>query len=247
IARRRPPTVAFPAVRYLVDTRREHHRRLRVQHWLLLLVRTLLIALLVLAAAAPMIRTSAAGGHAPSALVLIVDNSPSSAVVAAGVQRLGTLQEAGRAVLDRATPADALWLLAADGTPRRGDAESLRRAVDALEVDPRRLDLGQAISLAAEILANDDRPGEIVVISDLQATALSPADPDVPLIVARPPAEPPANRGVATLITGPQPWPLGGGRVSLSLSGDSSGTSVPVTVQLGDMPGRQVLALVDGI
>ncbi|MDQ2669517.1 MAG: BatA domain-containing protein, partial [Gemmatimonadota bacterium] len=25
IARRSPPTVAFPAVRYLVDTRREHH------------------------------------------------------------------------------------------------------------------------------------------------------------------------------------------------------------------------------
>lgn len=247
IARRRPPTVVFPAVRYLVDTRREHHRRLRVQHWLLLLVRTLLIAFLVLAAAAPMVRTSSAGGHAPSALVLIVDNSPSSGVVAGGVQRLGTLQAAARAVLDRATPADALWLLAADGAPRRGDAESLRRMVDALEVDPRRLDLGRAIELAAEVLATDDRSGEIVVVSDLQATALSTAEVDVPLVIARPREQPPANRGVATLSAGPQPWPLGGGRVSLSLIGDSSGATAPVTVQLGDAPGRQVLATVDGI
>ncbi|HTL04618.1 MAG TPA: BatA domain-containing protein, partial [Gemmatimonadales bacterium] len=52
-ARRIPPTVLFPATRYLAETARAHHRRLTLQHWLLLLVRTLLIALLVLAAAGP--------------------------------------------------------------------------------------------------------------------------------------------------------------------------------------------------
>ena len=247
IARRRPPTLAFPAVRYLVDTRREHHRRLRVQHWLLLLVRTLLVALLVLAAAAPMLRTTSAGGHAPSALVLIVDNSPSSGAVAAGEQRLGLLQAAARAVLARATAADALWLIAADGVPRRGDRETLRRAVDALDVDPRRLDLGDAITLADEILAGDERPGEIVVVSDLQATAVSAASPAVPLVVARPGTASPPNRGVATLGVGPQPWPLDGGRVSLSLIGDSAGATAPVTVQLGDRPGHQVLASAGGL
>lgn len=247
IARRRPPTVAFPAVRYLVDTRREHQRRLRVQHLLLLLVRTLLVILLVLAAAAPMVRTSSAGGHAPSALVLIVDNSPSSGAVAGGVQRLGALQAAARAVLARATTADALWLIAADGVPRRGDAETLRRAVDRLGVDPRRMDLGEAIALADGILATDERPGEIVVASDLQATALSPAAPAAAVVVARPAGEPPANRGVATLGVGPQPWPLDGGRVSVSLVGDSAQGSAPVTVQLGDRPGHQLLATVDGI
>ena len=246
IARRRPPTVAFPAVRYLVDTRREHHRRLRVQHWLLLLVRTLLVALLVLAAAGPLLRTTASGGHAPSALVLIVDNSPSSGAVAGGVQRLGALQDAARAVLDRATASDALWLIAADGVPRRGDAATLRRAVDGLGTDPRRLDLGQAIALADEILTSDDRPGEIVVVSDLQGTALSPATPAAPVVVARPRGEPPPNRGVASLSVGQQPWPLGGGRVSLSLLGDSAGASAPVTVQLGDGPAHQVLASVGG-
>lgn len=247
IARRRPPTVTFPAVRYLVDTRREHQRRLKVQNWLLLLVRTVLIAFVVLAAAAPTLRTRGAAGHAPSALVLVVDNSPSSGAVTGGVQRLGALQAAARAVLARATPADALWLIAADGLPRRGDAATLRDAVDALEVDARRLDLGAAIALADEILAAEERPGEIVVVSDLQATALSAADPAAPLIVARPADPAPPNRGVASLSVGPQPWSLDGGRVALSLVGDSAGADAPVTVQLGTRASRQLLASVDGV
>ena len=53
LARREPPTVVFPAVRYLITTTREHQRRLKLQHLLLLLFRTLLIIALVLAAAGP--------------------------------------------------------------------------------------------------------------------------------------------------------------------------------------------------
>src|SRR6185436_18087720 len=78
LARREPPTVVFPAVRYLITTTREHQRRLKLQHLLLLLLRTLLIVALVLAAAGPTLPGSGVAGHAPSALVLVVDNSPSS-------------------------------------------------------------------------------------------------------------------------------------------------------------------------
>ena len=52
-AKREPPTVLFPATRYLAETARAHHRRLTLQHWLLLLIRTLLIMALVFAAAGP--------------------------------------------------------------------------------------------------------------------------------------------------------------------------------------------------
>ena len=58
VQRREPPTVVFPAVRYLLDATREHQRRLRIRHWLLLLLRTLLIVALVLAAAGPTVRRS---------------------------------------------------------------------------------------------------------------------------------------------------------------------------------------------
>lgn len=243
LARREPPTVTFPAVRYLVTTTREHQRRLKLQNILLLVLRTLLIVALVLAAAGPTLPTSGVAGHAPSALVLVVDNSASSGVVVAGTARLAQLKAAARRVLARATPDDALWLLAADGVPRRGDPQSLRGQVDALTVSSRRMDLGEALGTAGEVLAAEPRPGEISLLTDLQASAVSPVQLGVPLVVGRPDQPPPANVGVARLEPGPQPWGADGGRLTVSLAGDTA-RATPVSARLGDRPARQALARV---
>lgn len=243
LARREPPTVTFPAVRYLVTTTREHQRRLKLQHILLLVLRTLLIIVLVLAAAGPTLPRSGVAGHAPSALVLVVDNSPSSGVVVAGTARLAQLKAAARRVLARATPDDALWLLAADGVPRRGDPPALRDQVDALTVSSRRMDLGEALGTANAVLAAEPRRGEISLLTDLQASAVSPAELQAPLVVGRPDQPPPANVGIARLETGPQPWGGEGGRLTVSLAGDTS-RATPVSARLGDRPARQALARV---
>jgi hypothetical protein len=243
LARREPPTVVFPAVRYLITTTQEHLRRLKLQNLLLLIVRTALIGALVLAAAGPTVPRSGLPSHAPSALVLILDNSPSSGALVSGTSRLARLQDAARTVLSRATPSDALWLVTADGVPVRGTPETLRRQVDALAVAPYRLDLGASLALAGEVLATDSKPGEVVLLSDLQATAVSPADVTVPLVVGRPDDSPPRNAGIGTLETGPQPWSTDGGRITVSLVGDS-GAPLAVTARLGDRPARQVLASV---
>lgn len=245
LARRQPPTVVFPAVRYLVTTTSEHQRRLKLQNWLLLLLRTLLLATLVMAAAGPTVPVSGVPGHGPSALVLIVDNSPSSGAVIEGTPQLRQLVAAARGVLARATPADALWLVTADGVPRRGDTGTLGQLLDSLVVSPRRLELGAAITLAGEILAPEARPGEIVLLTDLQASALSPAEPKAPLLVGRPVPPPPPNAGIGRLETGTQPWSSDGGRVSIFLVGDSGG-SVPVSARLGERPARQALGRVGG-
>ncbi|MCU0621436.1 MAG: BatA domain-containing protein, partial [Gemmatimonadales bacterium] len=102
VQRREPPTVLFPAVRYLVDATREHQRRLKVRNWLLLVVRTLLVAALVLAAAGPLVARSGLALHAPAALVLILDNSLSSGVVVGGTPRLDELRRAADGMLARA-------------------------------------------------------------------------------------------------------------------------------------------------
>jgi hypothetical protein len=243
LARREPPTVVFPAVRYLVSTTREHQRRLKLQNWLLLFLRTMLVVLLVVAAAGPTAPLRGVAGHAPSALVLIVDNSPSSGSMTGGSSQLAQLIAAARGVLGRATPDDALWLIAADGIPRRGDAGSLGQLLDHLTVSPRRLELGSVITTAGEILASEARPGEIVLLTDLQATALSPAQTSAPLLIGRPSATPPPNTGIGQIETGTQPWSSGGGRVSVLLVGDS-GASVPVGARLGDRPPRQALGRV---
>ena len=240
LTRREPPTVVFPAVRYLVTTTREHQRRLKLQNLLLLLLRTLLIVVLVLAAAGPTAPLRGVPGHAPSALVLVLDNSPSSGAVVGGSPRLAQLARAARAVVARATPDDALWLITADGVPQRGDPAVLESQLAALEVSPRRLDLGAALALARDVLGSDGRPGEIVLLSDLQATAVSPAEPGAPLLIGRPDAPPPANVGIARMETGPQPWSGEGGRVALTLAGDS-GLAVALTARLGSRPPRQAL------
>ena len=126
-ARREPPTVEFPAVRYLSETARVHQRRLNLQHWLLLFARTLLIILLVLAAAGPTSPRGGAGTHAPTAMVLILDNSLSSGVTAGGVTALDGLKRAAGAIFDRATPDDRLWLITTDGIAHRGSREVLKR------------------------------------------------------------------------------------------------------------------------
>ncbi len=245
LARREPPTVVFPAVRYLVTTTREHQRRLKLQNWLLLLLRTLLIATLVMAAAGPTVPMGGVPGHAPSALVLIIDNSPSSGTMAGGSPQLAGLVAAARRILGRATPDDAMWLVTADGIPRRGDRAVLGDLLGNLSVSPRRMELGAAIATAGEILAAEARPGEIILLTDLQASALSPADPSVPLLIGRPGTPPPPNTGIGTIETGTQPWSSDGGRVSIVLVGDSGG-SVPVSARLGERPARQALGRVGG-
>ncbi|HEY7479659.1 MAG TPA: BatA domain-containing protein [Gemmatimonadales bacterium] len=240
LARREPPTVVFPAVRYLITTTQEHQRRLKLQNLFLLLVRTLLVVALVLAAAGPTLPLRGVPGHSPSALVLVVDNSPSSGAVVGGSPRLAQLREAARGVLARATPGDALWLLTADGVPQRGDAGSLTAQLDELVVSPHRLDLGSALTLGREMVEADSRPGEVVLLSDLQASAVSPARGGAPVLVGRPDTPPPPNVGIAQVQTGPQPWSSEGGRITVALAGDS-GLAVPLTARLGERPPRQAL------
>lgn len=240
LARREPPTVDFPAVRYLSETARAHQRRLTLQHWLLLVVRTLLIVALVLAAAGPRWPSARAGGHAPTALVVVVDNSASAGVTTGGTAMLERLRQAAAEVISRATAEDALWLLTADGVVRRGDPAVVAALLDSLPLFPGRLDLGPAIGLAREVLRGGEMPGEVVVVTDLQASALSAAPGAGPLLVARPVGPVPPNAGVLGVETGPQPWTASGGRVTIALTaGDTAG--VPLTITLADRPARQAL------
>ncbi|HET8622419.1 MAG TPA: BatA and WFA domain-containing protein [Gemmatimonadales bacterium] len=245
LQRREPPTVVFPAVRYLIAATQQHHRRLKLQNWLLLILRTALILLIVLAAAGPTVPARGAPGHAPSALVVVVDNSASSGAVVNGAPKLARLQSVARAVLARATPDDAIWLVTADGVARRGDASELRGLVAALEPSPRRLDLGDALRSADQLLQSVGPPGEIVLLSDLQATAVSPAEISAPLLVARAGAAGVRNVGIASLSTGSQPWSSDGGRLVLTLVGDS-GPPTALSARLGERPGRQGLASAGG-
>ncbi|MEP6590579.1 MAG: BatA and WFA domain-containing protein [Gemmatimonadota bacterium] len=230
VQRREPPEVAFPAVRYLEDATRDHRRRVKLRHLLLLLLRTLVIVALVLAAAGMTLR-GGVGRHAPSALVLVLDNSASSGVVSDGEPLLTSLIRSARAVLARATVDDRLWLVTADGNPHGGSATELAAQLDATTVSARRLDLGTAVRTGRDLVRGSARAGEVVVVSDLQRSALGGSRDSGSVLVLRPTAAPPGNRSVSALVTSPQPWGVDGGRVTFTVaSADSAAVAVSLAV-----------------
>src|SRR5207244_6793015 len=97
------------------------------------MLRTALIVLIVLAAARPLLPSHASGArlvHEPTALAVILDNSPSSGAVIDGHPMLDRLKATARASLIRASAADRLWLVLADGVARGGTREALLATVD---------------------------------------------------------------------------------------------------------------------
>ncbi|MGH7591828.1 MAG: BatA domain-containing protein, partial [Gemmatimonadales bacterium] len=235
-AQREPPTVVFPAVRYLGDASRQHQHRLRLRQWLLLLLRTLLVMALVFAAAGPTLPLRSTGPHAPMALVVVFDNSLSSGVTAGGTPRIDRLRQAARRLLARAGAGDRLWLIATDGVPHRGGASDLGRMVDSLPVSIGRMDLGRMVGLAGRILDGEDRPGGIVVLTDLQQSGLTATATRHPILVSAADGPPVPNLGLAAIATGAEPWGTGGGRITVAVAGDHDSTPVAVAVTLGTGP-----------
>lgn len=222
VERRVPPTVAFPAVRYLSEAERQHSRRLKLRNLLLLLLRTALIALVVLAAARPVVHLPIGRVHAPAALAVVADNSLSSGAVVEGRRVADLIGEEARAVVARTGSDDHLWLVLADGVPRRVTREAADHALALLAPEPLRLDLGEAVRAAARLVASDGLPPEVVVVSDLQASALSGQEPvRVPVTFWRPP--PPAeDRAVDSARAEPALW-LPDGAVIAAVGGSASG------------------------
>lgn len=223
--RRMPPVVVFPAVRYLTATEREHSRRLKLRNWLLLVLRTLAIVFLVLAAARPISRFGLGGSHAPTAITVLVDNSMSSAVVVEGEPQLSSLVRSARGVLSEITPDDQLWVMFADEVPRRTTRQAARRMLDNLAPLPVRLDLSDATRVAARTVLDDPRPQKLIVlVSDLQASALSAGQElGVPIVALRP-AAPPQNRWLDTASVQPPVWSPGG-TVVATVGGTGSGST----------------------
>jgi hypothetical protein len=240
LGRRLPPIVVFPAVRYLTATEREHSRRLKLRNLLLLILRTLVIILLVFAAAHPVASVGAGGAHPPTAVALIVDNSLSSGAVVAGERTLTSLVDATRAVLERLGSGDRLWLVLSDGVPRRLTRLEAERVLDGLGTAPSRLDLGAAVRAAAQAVSEDPLPWkEVVLLSDLQASAISPGVPVEVSVLVLEPLDPPPNRWVDTSFSDPPIWSPGGTVVAVIAGSGDGATPVRLLAE-----GRRVVRAV---
>lgn len=225
IGRRTPPTVVFPAVQYLTATEREHSHRLKLRHLLLLLLRMAVIVLLVLAAARPVATLGVGRAHAPTALALVLDNSLSAGAVTEGRTVLDVLVARARRVALQARADDRLWLVLADGAPRAVSRADLLAALDSVRPAPVRLDLAGAVRVAGQAVAAAGLPQrEVVVVSDLQATALAGAPAPSRTwrtLLWQSPGGPP-NRSIDTAYAEPEIWSPAG-RVVAAVGGAVDG------------------------
>jgi hypothetical protein len=236
LTRRVPPTVLFPAVRYLEETEREQSRRLKLRQLLLLLLRTALIVAVVLAAARPVAPAGMGSGHPPTALGLVVDNSLSSAAVADGRRVWDRIAGKAEEVIGSLGEEDLLWLVTADGVVRRSSRLEALELVRNLKPLPRRLDLGDAVRLLDRVIsAAPVAERVIVVLSDLQRSAWSAGDSvGVRVLLWRPEVEA-VNRSIDSARAVSSGW-MSHGEVVVAVGGNST---LPAAVRL-EASGREV-------
>jgi hypothetical protein len=252
--RRQPPSVEFPAVRYLRQTEREAERSIRLRHLLLMMLRMAAVVLIVVAAARPVVpRAPLAGGglHQPTALALVLDNSLSSGAIAGGRAVLDDLVERSRETLREARSGDAVWLMGADLLARRADPERLAETLGEIKPDARRLDLSAAVATAARLVSTSGyAQGEVHVLSDLQRSAFGAPDSSaagLPVLFYSPSASPPENLGVVAARAVPGLWLAGApGGVVAGVGGGPSGAPARIELVVDGRPGGRAVAASGG-
>jgi hypothetical protein len=254
LQRRQPPSVEFPAVRYLRQTEREAERSIRLRNLLLMTLRMAAVILIVFAAARPVVPRApvAAGGlHEPTALVLVLDNSLSSGAIARGRAVLDDLVERSRETLREARSGDAVWLMGADLLARRADPERLVETLGGIGADARRLDLSAAVVTAARLVSSSGYAQlEVHVLSDLQRSAFGAPDSGaagVPVFFYSPSTPPPDNLGVVATRAVPGLWLAGvSGGVVAEVGGGPSRAPARMELLVDGRPGGRAVAASGG-
>lgn len=223
LRRRIGAKVDFPAVRYLERAQKEHSRRLKMRNLLLMVLRILIVILVAFAAARPLGRAPGRG-HPPTAIAIVLDNSLSTSAIVDGRTVLERLRDAARAVVARATEADRLWLVAADGRVISGTRATIRDAIVRLEPLGGRGDLPAAVARASAALAASGMSSRrLAIATDGQATAW-PTTIDaggVSVWIYAPGVRPPSNHAVAAVNASPQRW-TPSGAIALRVIGADS-------------------------
>ena len=236
--------VAFPALRYLLRTEKEHAHTIRLRQLLLLLLRMAAILLLVGAGTRPFLR-GGGGVHDPTAAVIVLDNSMSSGLIRGGNRVLDLLKAVALKSVDGASDEDRVWLIRA-GQPWEVAISStraeLRKAILATEVTDAAGDLLPALERAVVLVSGADLPAsEIHLISDMQASAFAGAPTtlalqDIPVVVFNARAPIPWNGHLDSLLIGGGLPPLANQRTRLSVrvSGTADGGGVPLRLVIGN-------------
>lgn len=223
LIRRRPPTVRWAAMTFLLQALRRNRRKLLLETILLLIVRTALVFVLVVTVVRPVVRAGwafLASERQPTVSVIVVDDSAGMAAsdgvrtrYAHALARIGQYLDAlpggsRTAVVLAARPPTALV-----SHPTR-DLQYVRDALSKREPRDGPAALADAIEQARALLANESSPNrEIIVVTDGRTaawqrdrdridTALASAATNAGVYVLAVPPTPPENVSVSGLSIG---------------------------------------------
>lgn len=259
LSRSRYLPVDFPGTRFVAQAVIETRRINRPRHWLLLMLRVLALAAVVGAFMQPRWdRAAAAPGHQRGeCVVLILDVSASMQRNERGEPLIDQARMLAHAQLDALDPQhDRAVIILAGLAPRpllgepSGNFTLLRDRLDAARWTYEAADMAGAVALADAVLADQDRPGRVVILSDGQATN-RPATPlQTPLSGAaltelRVGDEPAGNLAVHLLDAAPYP-PVAGVPLDLTVELNNFGpTPAEVTLHAegGGAPASQRISL----
>jgi hypothetical protein len=138
--RRRPKSITFPAVRFLVQKRETNQRSLNLRHWILLALRILVLALLALAFARPSVASAVFGDWVLAGALGIGALLMAALLIGAVVQNRGAMLITVFTIV--------LLLLVGGG---------LHRVVLALQKGPKML-LGDGLAPVSAVFVFDDSP-----------------------------------------------------------------------------------------
>lgn len=199
--RRAEPVVEFGAMRYLRAAPVERASRRRLKEWLLLTLRCAALCLLALAFARPYLEAPASAPAAPATVVL-VDTSASMSAPGRFEQARAT----AASVVRDAGATDAVGVMTFGATadlmaPLATDRAAALQAVAGIEPGAGATRFRSAFARAAEVIG--DRPGRIVVVSDLQESGWDAGDgaplPSRIAVTVAAVAPPDSNVGVTML------------------------------------------------
>lgn len=247
--RRRTASFAFPAIRYLLRTERDHTRRIRSEQLLILALRIAIVVVTALLGARPYFASPGAG-HDPTAVAIVLDNSMSTSIVEGGRRHLEALKEAALESVAGAGHDDVFWVLRAGEPWRpavRANAAGAAEAVAAAGPSHGPGDIPGAVARARALVAQSGLAAqEVHVFTDMQASGIAASGAGagpatVPVLVFGAVAdEAPANRGITEVAFDGGLRPLAGSRTEVAVTlrdaadgNGAAGDSAPVRLWVG--------------
>ncbi|MFM2151854.1 MAG: hypothetical protein RL199_289 [Pseudomonadota bacterium] len=258
LSRRRSRKQPFAAVHFLLRSRKERTRRIRLRHLLLMLVRAAVLAALGLAVARPLWRpreTSSSPALSKAATALVLDASFSMRLVQGGRPLMERAKSEAARLVESLPSESAATLVVCDGRPMTPEAPhfdriALKRKIEAAEASFLSADMGACVSAAASALAESPLEAKrLYVLTDLAASSLSAgaAAPRVPtpsgevvpdvVFVDAADGRNPSNRAIVDLAVASSPALGARGyevTVTVKASGPEGATNLPVALKVGD-------------